>query len=121
MIVKESIPIELGGKTRYLRYGWGALELVEETFGISILEVGKLLASQSLKLKDLRNILWAGLAHDEDKGLTQEEVKEMLEGYDLIELTVKISKALELAFTSEESKKKKMQAQTQDSEASKKS
>ena len=95
-MLKHSIPIEIGGKKRQLRYTWFALESLENEMEIPILEIAKMMAS-SVKLKQLKIIIWAGLLH-EDKDLTLSNVGEWLEITKLAYYGNIIRKAFELAF-----------------------
>jgi len=95
--------IELGGKTRNLRYDFNAFVALEEALNISIAEIGALLTG-SVKLRDLRAILWAGLIH-EDRALTQEDVGKAIGGMqDMAALGVAVRAALEAAFPAPEKK-----------------
>ena len=97
MSLKESIPIELGGKTRHLRFDFNAMVALEEELKISIMEIGTIL-SGAVKLKDIRAILWAGLIH-EDPALTPRDVGALIGGVnDLAMLGEKIRDAFEAAF-----------------------
>ena len=107
MIPKESTPLELGGETRYLRYSWAALERIEETFNIPIVKIKDVLTGENVRLKDIRNILWAGLAHDKDEGLSQGDVLKMLDGADLTSIVEKIAVALTDSLVSGRPAKKK--------------
>ena len=99
------VPIELGGKTRNLKYGFNALVDLEETFGISIQDFLGVLKTGA-KLKDLRTILWVGLLH-ENEGLTQKQVGEMLDqSPDFSALGQAIKAAFESAFPPIEKKVK---------------
>ena len=93
---KKSVPIELGGKTRHLRYDFNALVALEETLNIPISEIGKLM-SGSVKIKDLRSIFWAGLIH-EDNGITANEVGEWLDFSILGTIAEKVALAFEAAI-----------------------
>ena len=91
------VPIELGGKTRYLKYGFNALVELEEALGCGLQDFLGLLQGGA-KLKDLRAILRAGLLH-EDPALTDEAVGNLLdEAKDLSALGVAIKTAFEAAF-----------------------
>jgi hypothetical protein len=99
------VPIELGGKTRNLKYGFNALVDLEETFGISIQDFLGVLKTGA-KLKDLRTILWVGLLH-ENEGLTQKQVGDMIDGYqDFVVLGQAIKAAFEATFPPLEKKQK---------------
>ena len=68
----KSYPVELGGKTRNIRYNFNALCDVEEATGKSITEISG--------LSSIRVLLWAGLRW-EDKGLTAQRVGMWIEEY----------------------------------------
>ena len=93
---KKSIPIELGGKTRQLRYDFNALVALEDALDISISEIGKLM-SGSVRLKDLRSIVWAGLLHDNEE-VTEKEVGGWLELSVLGDVADKVGQAINIAF-----------------------
>ena len=101
----QSIPIELGGKTRHIRYTFNALVTLEEELGIPISEIGEIM-SGSVSLKNLRRLVWAGLIH-EDKDLTQEEVGEFLSLADIGGIAEKLGNAFEAAFPAGEDNQKK--------------
>ena len=71
--MKKSVTIELD-KARNLRYGINALVTVEELTGKPLTR----LDLESVSIKDLRAILYAGLCH-EDKTLTPEKVGELID------------------------------------------
>jgi hypothetical protein len=73
----KSVPIELGGKTRNLKYGFNALVDLEETLNIPVEDLLNIFSGK-VKLGDLRAVLWAGLKHEEP-GLTVEQVGDMLD------------------------------------------
>ena len=93
---KESVAIELGGKTYHLRYTFNALIALEDELGIPISDIGSIL-SDKVKLRPIRALVWAGLIH-EDKGLTLEGVGEMLGLSDLAAIAEKVGEAFMLAF-----------------------
>ena len=97
MALQESVNIELGGKTRQLRYDFNALVALEDELNISIQDIGKLLGG-AVKLRDLRAILWAGLIHD-DATLTPKAVGAMINGVkEMADLGKAIRAAIEAAF-----------------------
>jgi len=103
---KQSVSIKLGDKTRHLRYDFNALVALEETLGSPISEIGTLV-SGSVRLKDLRAIVWAGLLH-EDSGVTENDVGNWLDLSMLGEVADKIRQAFEAALpTSDEAKNEK--------------
>ena len=93
---KQSIPIELGGKTKHLRYTFNALVALEEKLGCSLSDIGTLLTG-SVSVTKLRTLIWAGLIHD-DKELTEEQVGEWLDLTSISEIAEKFAEALEAAF-----------------------
>jgi hypothetical protein len=100
-----SVPIELGGATRHLRYSFNALCLLEDTLGLPIADIGAALAG-SVKLGTVRALLYAGLS-DEDDALTLKDVGDLLESNRLGEYAEAIRKAFEGAFASESGDEKK--------------
>lgn len=108
----QSIPIELGGKTRHIRYTFNALVTLEDELGIPISEIGEIM-SGSVSLKNLRRLIWAGLIH-EDKDLTQEEVGEFLSLADITEIADKLARAFEAALPSGEDNQKNEQSSRSD-------
>jgi hypothetical protein len=97
MSLQESVNIELGGKRRALRYDLNALVALEEELKISIQDLGSLLGG-SVRLKDLRAILWAGLIH-EDAALTPKSVGALISGpQEMAEIGKAIKAAIEAAF-----------------------
>jgi len=91
---KQYASIKLGGRVRHLRYDFNALVALEEVLGSPMSEVGNLV-SGSVRLKDLRAIIWAGLLH-EDKSLTEEDVGGWIEIPELADVADKIRQAFEL-------------------------
>ena len=100
--IKKSVPIELGGKTRNLRFTFNALVALEDDLGISISDIGELL-SGSVRLKSLRSLIWAGLLH-EDKELTPDGIGEWLDFSMLAMVAEKLRDAFEAAFAEKEKK-----------------
>ena len=99
----KTVPIQLGGKTRNLKYGFNALVDLETSLGIPIQGLLQVLTTKAT-LKDMRAILWVGLIH-EDKTLTPEDVGNMIESlsdYEAIGVAVKT--AIEAAFPAPEPK-----------------
>ena len=91
---KQSIPIELGGKTRHLRYDFNALERVNDELGVHPLDLPAVLdistidiqkgqkaksemeladLAKKINFKRLKKLAWIGLLH-EDESLTEKEV-----------------------------------------------
>lgn len=87
----KAYPLEIGEKTRYLRYGFNAFCAFEEKSNKGLAEIGK-----NPKMSDMRVLLWAGLIH-EDKKLTLERAGNLVDEYiqeggtfqDLMEITTK--------------------------------
>lgn len=87
--------IELGGKTRRLRYDYNAIADVEEKSGLGI---GALFNEERAGLHSNRMLIWGGLKWA-DRGLTVARVGGMLneflrEGGDMEELMDKVKEAL---------------------------
>jgi len=102
---KQSIPVELGGTTKHLRYDFNALVALEDQLGIPISDIGNMMAG-SVKLGDLRSLIWAGLIH-EDKSLTPADVGEWLDFGQLNYIADQVRVAFESAFPEESEVKKK--------------
>ena len=68
----KSYPIDLGGKTRNIRYDFNALCDLEEVTGKSV--------SELTGLSSIRALLWAGLKW-ETKGITQNMIGVWVEDY----------------------------------------
>ena len=97
--MKKSVILELD-KARNLRYGINALVTIEELTGRPI----TLLDLNALSMKDLRNILFAGLVY-EDTTLTPEKVGVLIDEYSNInEIATKLGEAFTLAFGDPNSK-----------------
>ena len=91
--MKKGILIELD-KPRILRYGINALATIEEILGKPLTN----LDLNSVSVKDLRVILYAGLYH-EDSSLTPEKAADLVDEYSDIETAAeKIAEAITLAF-----------------------
>lgn len=91
--MKKGILIELD-KPRTLRYGINALVTVEELLGKPL----TIRDFNSISVKDLRAILYAGLYH-EDSSLTPEKAADLIDEYSDIETVAqKIGEAMSLAF-----------------------
>jgi len=108
---KQSIPIEIGGKTRYLRYGTNALVAVEEKLNCPLSDIGSKL-SGNVGIKDLRILFWAGLMGD-DKELTLDGAGDLIdEAVDKGGITFvaeKIAEAFAAAFPEASDAEKKAQ------------
>jgi len=88
---KQSIPIELGGKTRRLRYDFNAFELIQERLEVAPLDLSAVLGisfadakktkseteladlAKSIDFKRLKFVIWIGLLHEDDS-LAEKEV-----------------------------------------------
>ena len=71
----NAITLDLGGKTRRLRYDLNSVAEIGERLGITVRldSLGEDLLGKDLPLRSLRVLLWAGLVH-EDPELTEEAV-----------------------------------------------
>lgn len=97
--MKKSVTIELD-KARNLRYGMNALVKIEELIGKPITKIDL----NSVSIKELRDILYAGLAH-EDESLTPEKVGALIDDYsDIVTIGEKLGEAFNLAFGDNKSK-----------------
>lgn len=92
----QNIIIELGGKSRRLRYDFNAIADIEAEAktGIQIL-----LSEERIGFNTMRLLLWAGVKHEE-RGLTVSKVGDMLQeliqsGGDITSPMGKIMEALE--------------------------
>ncbi len=81
-------------RPRKLRYGMGALILIEELTGKAITQ----LDMQNIKIGDLAKILYAGLYND-DKALTVEKVVDLIDEHsDITTVSEKLGEAMTNAF-----------------------
>lgn len=100
--MKKSVCVELD-KARNLRYGINALVKIEELTGKAITT----LDLSTLSMKDLRDILYAGLEH-EDNTLTPEIVGALIDDYsNITDISNKLGEAFTLAFGDNKSKNAK--------------
>lgn len=90
------VPIEIGGKTRHLRYDMNALAAIEETLNISLDQ----LEAVANRITTLRALLWAGLLHEEPT-LTLRDVGAWVDMEDIQAVGEKITHALEEVFAAE--------------------
>lgn len=98
-MAKKSVTIELD-KARNLRYGMNALVKVEELTGRPITK----LDLESISMKDLRTILYAGLYHEDDS-LSPEKVGELIDDYSNIgDVAEKLGEAFTVAFGDKKAK-----------------
>lgn len=105
----NSIPITLD-RARHMRYDFNALCLLEETLGIAVADLPKILRGK-VRFTALRALLYAGLAHEDD-ALTLDNVGDMLEALRkkpaaLGEVAGVIRMAFEAAFATEGDKNEK--------------
>jgi len=93
---KQSIPIELGDKTRHLRYDFNAFELIQEKLNISPFDLEAVLGisfedaekaksdvelaelAKSIDFKKLKILIQIGLLH-EDESITENDVGKWLD------------------------------------------
>ncbi len=71
-------PIELD-KTRNLKFGMRAINLVEKKFGKPIMSIEGM-ENGMLSMEQYATLLWAGLSH-EDKELTPDKVMDLVDEY----------------------------------------
>lgn len=74
---KESVLVEIAGKTRRLRYDINALCALEAELGMPLLTISKLLSTGRIWVTHIRAILWAGLLHEEPS-LTVKQAGDLL-------------------------------------------
>ena len=97
--MKDLVEIELGGKTRHLRFDFNAAALAEQEMSrfwgkkTTIDSVREELGKRLVSTADLRALLWAGLYH-EDITLTIEAVGKMIESETLAETFGKVWTAI---------------------------
>lgn len=92
-----AVTIELGGRSRRLRFDMNALAELEGVLGRSVAEVisGD---GQALGFASMRALMWAGLRH-EDRGITLERAGLLMQqaiesGMTLADLLAKVSEAV---------------------------
>lgn len=96
-------PIELD-KTRNLKFGMRAIDLVEKKFGKPIMAIEGI-QDGVLSMEEYATLIWAGLAH-EDKELTPDKVMDLIDEHSsLMKVTQDLWKALNEVFAVEEDKK----------------
>ncbi len=83
-------------KPRHLRYDLNALAEIEDTLGISLLNLQTIL-TKNLGLKAIKIIIWSGLLH-EDQQLTPQHVGSLIDGDNIKYAIEKMSEALAAAF-----------------------
>lgn len=87
--------IELGGRTRQLRFDLNALAELEDKLGRPVGELGAVVAS----VKTIRAMVWAALLHAEPE-LTEREVGSWISGENFAAVTERTVEALAQAFGS---------------------
>lgn len=92
----RGVEVELGGKSRRIRYDFNAIADVEEKAAAGVVA---LFSEDRVGLHAMRILLWGGLKH-EDKGLTIARVGSMIQEYmeaggDLQELMDQVGQALQ--------------------------
>jgi hypothetical protein len=101
----RAIPIELNdGKRRELRFDFNALVRMETELKMQIGEIGALMAGAG-SLGHIRAIVWAGLSHAE-RGLSLEDVGNLIDLDKLGYIAGKIAEAFEAAFPVDREPKK---------------
>jgi|DEB0MinimDraft_10_1074344.scaffolds.fasta_scaffold471304_1 hypothetical protein len=91
--MKPFVTIELD-KVRKLKYGINQLVLLEDLLKVPLAK----LDMSSLSIANVRDIIFAGLSH-EDKNLTQEQVGDLIDEHSSLEKVVeKITEAFEVSF-----------------------
>jgi len=89
----KPIPITLD-KDRTLLYDFNAFIELEEIYG----DINKAFKGlEQLKMKPIRDMIWAGLIH-EDESLTPKQVGKMLSMANLEEVALKITEALGISL-----------------------
>lgn len=89
----KPIPITLD-KPRTLLYDFNAFVELEDIYGDVKTALGGL---SDLKVKTIRDMIWAGLIH-EDESLTPKQVGKMLHVLNLEEIATKITEALGISL-----------------------
>jgi len=91
----QPVTVELGGKTREIRFDLNALVAIEDTLGCDLVDKGT--GGVPLTLKAVRVILWAGLRHEEP-GLTEEHVGGWVDQSNLVTVVERVKASLESAL-----------------------
>lgn len=94
------VDIELDRKRR-LKFNMNALSELEDVLGRPITQ----LSDQTIGMKELRALLWAGLLH-EDPDLSLQEVGALVEMENIQLISEKITEAMMLAFPQSDQKKR---------------
>lgn len=93
-------PIELD-KTRNLKYGMRAIDLLEKKYKKPIMEIEGI-QDGKLTMSDYATFIWAGLSH-EDKSLTPEKVMDLVDEHSsLMSVSKEMWRALNEMFLNEE-------------------
>ena len=85
-------PIQLD-KSRNLKYGMRAIDLIEKKFKKPVMKIESL-QDGSLTMNEYATLIWAGLVH-EDRDLTPEKVMDLIDKYSSIAI---VSKEMWTAF-----------------------
>jgi hypothetical protein len=102
-----SIPVTMD-KPRNLRFGIEAMVAIEERYNKSFLEIAQECLGKNPKITTLRDMLWAGLKH-EDPNLTPEKVSSIMDETPSIpDVLVAIDKAITAALSEKKDDKKKL-------------
>jgi hypothetical protein len=98
--INPIVPIELGGKTRHLKFDFNAMVAYEEATGKNFLEMSKITVSA----KNLRAWLYACLVQ-EDRSLTIDEVGGWIDLENMAGIADKLTEALQAAMPEKGDKK----------------
>lgn len=90
-------------KLRNLKFTTNALAELEDTLGQPVTQLN----AETVGIKTLRAMLWAGLLH-ESPDLSITEAGALMDDGDLSEVSTRLSEALELAFGSNDKSKNKV-------------
>ena len=99
--MKKSYPVMID-KQRSLRYGFVAIDMIEETLDKPIGAIDL----RNIRMKEVAVLTWAGLHHEDDT-LTPKKILEMFDEYDVdfVEIMSIVGDALAESFGAEEEKK----------------
>lgn len=129
MARENEVEIQLGGRKRILKYNTRAIKVFERISGKAALAVINKASEaaqkgdnasvlDALSITFLSLIIFAGLAHYDDKAITEESVDTWLDGYsgdeNLIELTNKLMQAVIAGYPSLKAKTAKDKARLQE-------
>lgn len=99
---KGEMSFDADGKTYVLCFSSNALCELEDAIGVGVVRLGELLSNvETLKLKDVRAVLWAGLT-DHQKGIDVKSVGRIIDTIGIARAVEIISSGMSLAFPSEE-------------------